>query len=458
MAHIDEEFEHKKIRLLYAPWERRIDQLLTPIEKFARHQATAGLLLMFTALVALVLANSGWGESYRHMLHTPVGFSLGSMSIEKSLHHWINDGLMTLFFFVVGLELKREILVGELSNIRMAALPILAALGGMIVPAAIYFAINSEGAAARGWGIPMATDIAFALGVIALLAGRVPKALITFLVALAIADDLGAIVIIALFYTEKLVVSALAVSAIITALMIVMNLIGVRKASPYFILGFFLWVALMKSGVHATLAGVISAFTVPALPRFDPMTFSKRMKVLLRSFDDSFQDGGSILKNQRMVSTLQSLRKGVSGVEAPLQRLEHSMHKPVAFFILPVFALFNAGVQIDFANTTQVLQQPIVLGVCLGLLLGKFIGIVSFSWLALKIEVVSLPTGVTMKHICGAAVLASIGFTMSIFIAELAFSQYPQLIVQAKLGILFASLTAGVIGYLWLRKIGMEGK
>jgi Na+:H+ antiporter, NhaA family len=454
MDPMKEEFEHEKVRLLYAPWERRLDRILTPFERFVKHQATAGLLLMLTALVALVLANTWLGESYRHLLHVPVGFSLGEFGIQKSIHHWINDGLMTLFFFVVGLELKREMLVGELANIRMAALPVIAALGGMIVPALVYFSINSQGDAARGWGIPMATDIAFALGVIALLAGRVPKALITFLVALAIVDDLGAIVIIALFYTEQLVWPALILSGLITGFMVLMNLFGVRRPTPYFIFGVFLWMALMKSGVHATLAGVISAFTIPALPRFDQQSFSDRMKELLERFDKSVVSGESILKNQQMVSTVQALRKGLNGVEAPLQRLEHLMHKPVALLILPIFALFNAGVQIDFGNMLKSLSQPIVLGVSLGLIVGKFVGVAGFSWLALKAGIVSLPSGVTMKHICGAAILASIGFTMSIFIAELAFSNQPELIVQAKVGILFASLLAGLVGYRWLYSLG----
>lgn len=454
MTNASEKFEHEKVRMLYAPWERNLDLLLTPFEKFVQHQATSGLMLMFTALFALCLANSAWGELYRSVLHYPVSFGFGSLVIEKSLQHWINDGLMTLFFFVVGLELKREFLVGELSTLRMATLPAVAALGGMLVPALIYFAINPEGDAARGWGIPMATDIAFALGVIALLAGRVPNALLSFLVALAIVDDLGAIIIIAFFYTEKLVWSALLLALLFTMLMIIFNLLGVRRTVPYFILAVLLWMALMASGIHATLAGVITAFTIPALPRFDPHAFLDRVKELVQQFDNSFVEDENILKNHRMISTLQALRKGVDGVEPPLQRIIHQAHMPVAFFILPVFALFNAGVEINFSGFTETLKQPVVLGVSFGLLFGKFIGITCFSWAALKMNVVSLPNGVNMKHIGGAAVLASIGFTMSIFITELAFGQQPLLMQQAKLGILIASILAGVVGYQWLYKLG----
>lgn len=454
MASRKEKFEQVSVKLFYAPWEKRFGQILSPFERFVEHQATAGLLLMFTAFVALVLANSPLGEHYRHLLHVPMGFNLGEWQSEKTLHHWINDGLMTLFFFLVGLELKREILVGELSNIRMAALPIFAAVGGMVVPALVYVITSPAGDAMRGWGIPMATDIAFALGVIALLANRVPRALITFLVALAIVDDLGAIVIIALFYTEQLVASAIIAGAIITALMALMNMIGVRKPGPYFILGFFLWIALMKSGVHATLAGVISAFAIPALPRFDPKTFSTRMRELLGDFDNCYTPGESILKNERMVSTVQALHKGVNGVETPLQRLEHSMHSPVAFLILPMFALFNAGVQIDFSNFFASVNQPVVLSVGSGLLLGKLIGVTGFSWLALRFGLASLPPMVSMMHIVGAALLASIGFTMSIFIAELAFSHQAEMLLQAKLGILLASVLAGIAGYIVLYKLG----
>ncbi len=452
--HATENFSHNRVRTVKAPWEKGFEHIMTPFERFVKHQATAGLILMFTALAALILANSAVGEHYRHLLHVPLGFTLGDWQIEKSIHHWINDGLMTLFFFIVGLELKREILVGELANIRMAALPITAAIGGMVVPALIYIAINPSGDALRGWGIPMATDIAFALGVIALLAGRVPKPLITFLVALAIVDDLGAIVIIALFYTEQLVGQALIGAAVITIVMIMMNLIGVRRATPYFILGFALWIALMKSGVHATLAGVISAFTIPSLPRYEPKSFSLRMRELLDQLDKSYVPGESILKNQKMAQTVSTLYTGVAGVKTPLQRLENTMHIPVAFLVLPLFALFNAGVQIDFDNIFGSLNQPVVIGVSFGLLLGKVLGIVGFSWIALRLGVVSLPPMVTIQHIFGAALLGSIGFTMSIFIAELAFSHQPLLIEQAKLGILTTSILAGVMGYLLLYRLG----
>lgn len=454
MAHNEEDFAKGRVRKLYAPWEKHFDRVLSPFERFVKHQATAGLLLMFTALIALILANSPLRESFAHLLHMPLGFNLGEAKTEKSLHHWVNDGLMALFFFMVGLELKREILVGELANLKMAILPIIAAIGGMAMPALIYSLINPDGDAARGWGIPMATDIAFALGVIALLAGRVPYALITFLVALAIVDDLGAIVIIAVFYTEQLVWPALIAGGLITGMMIILNFLGVRVTLPYFILGFALWVALFKSGVHATLAGVISAFCIPALPRYDSRSFSVRMREVLSRFDRSTESELSILKNQQAVSLVQTMRKGLEGVEAPLQRMEMNMHQPVAFIVLPIFALFNASIVIDFGALGTSIQEPIVSGVIAGLMLGKFIGVAGFSWIALKLGIVTLPSGVSMLHIMGAALLASIGFTMSIFIAELAFAHQPDMLTQAKLGILTASVVAGIIGYIVLYKLG----
>ncbi len=440
-----------------APWERSFDRIITPFEEFVHRETTSGLLLMAAALLALVLANSALAGHYQHLLHVPLGFSIGEWRLEKTLHHWVNDGLMTLFFFVVGLELKREILVGELASPRQAALPIVAAIGGMAVPALLYTVLSPAGDALRGWGIPMATDIAFALGVIALLASRVPKALITFLVALAIVDDLGAVVVIALFYTEQLVWGLLIVAVALTGLLAVMNLVGVRRPPVYFLIGLLLWLVLLKSGIHATLAGVITAFTIPALPRYEPAAFSRRMRLLLDRFDANYHPGESILKNQALTSVVQTLSNGVRGVQTPLRRLENRMHMPVAFLALPLFALFNAGVPIDFANLTQALTQPVTLAVMLGLVVGKFIGIAGTAWVAVRLGLAALPAGVGLGQIGGAALLGGIGFTMSIFIAELAFAGQPGMVLAAKIGILSASLVAGVLGAWWLYHLGSPG-
>ncbi len=436
--------------VIHAPWEKTFDKILTPFEEFIHRQTTSGLLLMGTAILALLLANSGLSGVYQHWVHTPIGINIGDWTLEKTLHHWVNDGLMALFFFVVGLELKREILVGELAVLRQAALPIVAALGGMVVPALVYFALNPDGEAARGWGIPMATDIAFAIGALVLLADRVPKALITFLVALAIVDDLGAVVVIALFYTDQLVVEALVAAAVILAVLIVFNLAGIRHPLPYFLLGTLLWFVLLKSGVHATLAGVLTAFTIPARPKYDPVHFSDHVKELMARFDASHQPGQSIMTNDALRAVVQTLENGVHKVETPLQRLEHVMHMPVAFLVIPIFAFINAGISMEFAGLGDTLAHPVALGVVLGLVLGKFLGIAGASWLALKLDIAQLPAQTRFSQIAGVALLAGIGFTMSIFIAELGFAGQPEYLLMAKTGVLVASLLAGVGGFVWL--------
>jgi len=439
---------------LYAPWERAFTRVLTPFEEFIHRQTTSGLLLMGTAIVALLLANSFLAETYQHFIHTPMSINVGSWSISMSLHHWVNDGLMMLFFFVVGMELKREMLVGELSDLRQAALPIIAAIGGMVMPALIYLAINPQGEAARGWGIPMATDIAFAVGALVLLASRVPRALITFLVALAIADDLGAVLVIALFYTQQLALEWLAASGVLVALLFLFNFAGIRRVLPYFVVMALLWYALLQSGVHATLAGVLAAFAVPARSKYDPALFGERITALVERFDTTRQQGANIMTNEKLYDVAQSLENSARGVQTPLQRLEHDWHLPVAFLVIPIFALFNAGIPLQFGGLGETLAHPVMLGVMLGLLLGKFIGITAACWLALRLGLGQLPSGTRFSQIAAVSVLGGIGFTMSIFIAELAFAAQPQLLLMAKTGVLLASLLAGVIGFVWLWWLG----
>ncbi len=434
-----------------APWERTFERILTPLEEFVHRQTAGGMVLMVSAILALILANSGLAAAYQHLLHLPAHIGIGDWGIEKSLHHWVNDGLMALFFFVVGMELKREMLVGELANPRHAVLPIVAAIGGMLVPALIYAALNAGGEGARGWAIPMATDIAFSIGVVALLAERVPKALITFLVALAIVDDLGAVVVIALFYTENLALGWLAGAALVLGTMLVLNLAGVRRTMPYFLLAMVLWYALLESGIHATLAGVLGAYTVPARPSYDPARFSQHTRALLARFDANHSPGVSILTNDELRSMAQAMGNGAIEVQAPLQRLEHLWSLPVAFLVVPVFALFNAGIPLDFGALATTLAHPVTLGVTLGLVLGKFIGITGTVWLVLKLGIGELPTGTRLNQIAGVSLLAGIGFTMSIFISELGFAAHPDELLMAKTGVLFASLFAGLSGYFWLR-------
>lgn len=435
----------------FAPFELAFDRIKTPFEEFVHRTTTAGLLLMMTAVMALLLANSLLSSFYFHALHVPLGFHVGDFLLEKSVHHWINDGLMTLFFFMVGLELKRELLVGELADPKQALLPIIAALGGMVFPALFYTAFNLGGEGEAGWGIPMATDIAFALGVIALLAGRVPKSLIAFLVALAIVDDLGAVLIIAVFYTENLSIPLLMAAAAITMLLILLNRLGVRSYTPYFVLATVLWLALLESGVHATLAGVITAFTIPALPRYDSRDFGRHVEHWLTDFKQAQPESGNVLHSQQQFALLQQLNHQVTGVSTPLQQLEHAMHLPVAFLVLPIFALANAGIILNLDAVLDSLTQPVTQGVMVGLIFGKLVGIALCAWMAVKFGVARLPEGVTMMQIVGVSLLGGIGFTMSIFIAEIGFMGNDDLINQAKLGILVASVISGVLGYAFLR-------
>ncbi|QPJ66318.1 MAG: Na+/H+ antiporter NhaA [Candidatus Nitrohelix vancouverensis] len=440
----------KKGKVYVAPWEKAFDSVLSPLEDFIHRETTSAILLMVCAVLALILANSGWNESYHHLLKSYFSVGFENFSLSMSIHHWINDGLMAMFFFVVGLELKREILVGELSDPKQALLPIIAAIGGMTVPALIYVMINPEGHTLDGWGIPMATDIAFALGALALLGKRIPRNLLTFLVALAIVDDLGAVIVIALFYTASLDWAALGLAFVVLGGLISFNLGGIRHSFPYIFFGLILWLAMLKSGVHATLAGVLLAFTIPMRPKYDPQRFLERANELVNRIQDAYEKEKSILKNDRMRSRLMALSEGVHKVQAPAQAMEHKMHLPAAYIIIPVFALANAGVPIEWATLGDTLSHSVSLGIIAGLTVGKLIGVSFFSWLAVRLGYCQLPKGLNFNHIVGVGFMGGIGFTMSIFISELGFAHHPEDLLMAKTGVLFASLIAGVSGYLWL--------
>ncbi|MGB0468179.1 MAG: Na+/H+ antiporter NhaA [Pontibacterium sp.] len=433
-----------------APWERALDKVLSPIEVFIHRQTTSGVLLMLCAVAALIIANSQWADAYHHFFQLYLTIGLENFQLSKSLHHWINDGFMALFFLVVGLELKRELLVGELANVKQAMLPIIAAVGGMLVPALIYVAINPTGHTADGWGIPMATDIAFALGALALLGKRIPQSLLMFLVALAIVDDLGAVIVIALFYTDTLNMTALALVGFFIFTLSSLNLSGVRRLSPYLILGACLWVAMLKSGIHATLAGVILAFTIPMKPKYDPKRFLSLINDGVQKIKDAYKQNENIIVNDTLRSRVRALGEGANLVQAPAQILENKIHLPSAYLIIPIFALANAGVPIDWSNIGGIVFHPVAMGIGLGLVVGKLIGIAGFTWVAVKAGVCDLPKGLNIHHIIGVAFMGGIGFTMSIFIAELGFAQYPADLLMAKTGILFASLTAGLTGFIWL--------
>jgi len=433
-----------------APWEKAFDRVLTPLDEFIHRQTTSGILLMLCAVAALYIANSSWSEPYHYFLELNFTIGIEGFQLSKSLHHWINDGLMALFFFVIGLELKREILVGELADVKQAMFPITAALGGMVVPVAIYISINPEGHTLDGWGIPMATDIAFALGTLALLGNRIPKSLLTFLVALAIVDDLGAVMVIAIFYTESINMLALGLAGFTLILLIAMNLGGIRRPLPYLLLGSVLWVAMLQSGVHATLAGIFLAFTIPMRPKYDPKRFMTQINEMVGQIRQAYQREVNIVKNDELRAKVRALGEGVQLVQAPAQVLERQMHLPSAYLIIPIFSLANAGIPIDWSSFSSVIFHPVSMGVAAGLVGGKLIGIAGLSWLAVKLGLASLPPGLNFKHIIGVGLMGGIGFTMSIFIAELGFSNHAEDLLMAKTGILFASFLAGILGFLWL--------
>ncbi|HEX6106866.1 MAG TPA: Na+/H+ antiporter NhaA [Gemmatimonadales bacterium] len=427
-----------------------IERVLWPFQQFAHRESAGGVVLLVTTVVALVWANSPWAESYHYVWERTFTVGAPGFGLSLSLHHWINDGLMAVFFFVVGLEIKRELLVGELSTRRGAAFPIAGAVGGMVVPAAIYAAINAGGPGAAGWGIPMATDIAFALGVLALLGPRVPLALKVFLAALAIVDDIGAVLVIALFYTADLSLGALAWAGGALVLLVLANLSGVRHPAVYAVVGLVLWVAVLYSGIHATIAGVLLAMTIPARTRLDPDQFLERAQAALDDFERGSGGHTTVLTNEEQQEALQRLEELCEAAQAPLLKLEDKLHAVVAFGIMPLFALANAGVPLS-RDVAGVLGEPISLGIILGLLLGKPLGITAAAWLAVRSGLAAKPANVPWPAVHATGWLAGIGFTMSIFIAGLAFPSAAEL-TAAKLGVLAASLAAGLVGWALMRK------
>lgn len=439
-----------------ARWERAFDTVLSPLEEFTHRQSSGSLLLAVATILALLCANSFLATWYAHFVHTPVQVGFGDFVLQKTLHHWVNDGLMAIFFFVVGLELKREFLVGELANIQNALLPIVGAIGGMVVPALFYVVLNGSGPGAAGWGIPMATDIAFAVGALVLLGDRIPKALLTFLIALAIVDDLGAVLVIAIFYTEHVSMGALGVAGLLFGVMIAFKYGGIRHPLPYLIMAVFLWFALLHSGVHATVAGILGALTIPVRPKYDTVKFTAHVRNLMSKFEEVTRNNSDVLRNVEARALLQTLENGVHRVQAPLQRLEHVWHMPVVYFVLPVFAFINAGVKIQPDSLQQAFSNDVTLGVMAGLVLGKTVGIAGLSYIALQLGIGQLPKGTNFMQIVGVALLGGIGFTMSIFVSELAFAGDAAMLANAKIGILIASVVAGIAGVLVLKFAAQE--
>ncbi len=425
--------------------------LVEPFQAFFHAEAAGGVLLLAATVVAMGWANSPWAGTYEELWTTPVTVAFGERLLRKTLLEWINDGLMAMFFFVIGLEIKREILVGELATWKQAALPLAAAVGGSVLPALLYAVFNIGSDGAQGWGMPMATDIAFSLGILSLLGARVPLALKVFLTALAIADDLMAVLVIALFYTSTISWGSLATGAIFFILLIGANWAGIRHPLVYSILGIGgLWFAFLLSGVHATIAGVLAAMTIPARPRLTELEFLEKGRALLTRFEQVMLPDQPSLANKERHRIARRMKNIVTHVETPLQQLEYILHPWVTIVIMPVFALANAGVMLH-SNILTTLLNPVVYGVCLGLLIGKPLGILLSTWIAIRCGMADLPDGVSWSQLGAVGVLAGIGFTMSLFISDLAFGHGP-LLLSAKAGILLASLLAGVTGWLWLKQ------
>ncbi|HJL14113.1 MAG TPA: Na+/H+ antiporter NhaA [Sandaracinaceae bacterium LLY-WYZ-13_1] len=409
------------------------------------HHPLAGVGLLSAATVAaLVWANSPWGALHEALFSTPLRVGLGDLELEKPLLLWVNDGLMGIFFFLVGLEIKRELLAGELNGLRQAALPAIAAVGGMVVPAGLYLLVQAGGPGARGWGVPMATDIAFALGALAVLGRRVPAALKVFLTAVAIVDDIGAVLVIAVAYTDTIVLVSLLAGLALFAVAIAANRFDVRSPVLYFLLGTAVWLAFLQSGVHATVAALLMALTIPARTRIDGEGLVREVRAHLARLHEVGLPSDTRLNTPAQQGVLTAVGETLERSEAPLQRLEHALHPVVTFGVLPLFALANAGVRLD-GDPTEVVTDPIAIGIVVGLVVGKPIGIGGFARAAVALGLADLPEGVRWRHVFGAGALAGIGFTMALFIGSLAFDD-PGAVVTAKLAIVGASVLSAAVG------------
>ena len=411
------------------------------IEDFISKEALSGILLFIATVVAVIIANSSYGQSYYDLWNMPLGITFGEETISMTLTYWIDDGLMALFFLMVGLEIKKEMAIGELSSVSKAAFPIVAAIGGMAIPALIYVAFNPNNP--LGFGIPMATDIAFALGILMLLGTKVNPALKLFLVALAVVDDLGAVLVVATVYTSDIKAEYFLHAGITYALIWFLNYSGVKKLAPYLILGIFLWVFIHEIGIHATIAGVLLAFAIPISSKIDEKKFIEKTRESVDDFEKNIDE--IPILNHHQVDALENIAHGYDKVQNPLVRLEHNLHGLSAFFIMPLFAFSNAGVIIDFSTISANLM--IVLGVVFGLVIGKPIGIFGFTYLLTKLRIIKKPDNISWFEVIAVGFLGGIGFTMSIFITHLAFED-ATIIAAVKLGIFIASFIAAVLGII----------
>jgi NhaA family Na+:H+ antiporter len=421
-------------------------QVVLPAQRFIHTEVLGGVALLLAAIAALVWANSPWDKSYFDLFESHLSVDGGIFHIEEDLHGWINDGLMTFFFFVVGLEIKREMTRGELAGFQKALLPVAAALGGMVVPALIYIALNAGGEGEHGWGIPMATDIAFAVGVLALLGRRIPSQLRVFLLALAIADDIGAITVIAIFYASDLSIEALLIAGGLLAFIHGMSRAGVRDISVYLLVGGFAWVAMYESGVHPTIAGVALGLMTPANPFYSTSRFDDSMEELFAKYREAHAREDEQAA-QHFLGQMEALTQGT---ESPLERLERLLLPMTSFIVVPVFALANAGVVITGGSVSDAVSSDVSQGVAFGLVFGKPVGVFLATWLVVRLGLASLPRSMSWWHVLGLGMLGGIGFTVALFVNELAFDN-EVLVSDGKMGILAASLISAIIGYVMLR-------
>ena len=424
-----------------------------PIQNYIQTEEVGAFILLAAAVAALVWVNSAWAESYANFWHNHVSVDIGIFALDEDLQHLVNDGLMAVFFFLVGLEIKRELLHGELSTFRKAFLPTAAAAGGMVVPALVYVGFNgTSGEGAAGWGIPMATDIAFALGVLALLGRRIPSELRVFLLGLAVVDDLGAIAVIAIFYSDTINWTDLGTAVALFALIAVCVRVGIRSQGFYIILSVLMWQNVLESGVHATLAGVALAALVPSKPVIERKDYAPALEALLRDYRAAIGDGDE----ERAEAIIEEIDRLTTGTEGPMERIEGLVHPWVSFVILPVFALANAGIVFTSDSVSAALESSVTLGVLVALPVGKAVGVLAATWLAYRLGIGRLAPGVTWGQVFGVGMLSGIGFTVAIFISGLAFNN-PALTDEAKMGVFAASVIAGVVGYVLLRVCSRAG-
>lgn len=431
-----------------------IERLRQPLLLMLRYQSTSGIIIFLCVAIAMLWANSPWSDFYKQIWKTHISFQIGNYNLSESIHTWINDGLMAVFFFSVGLEIKREILGGELSSIKKAMLPISAAIGGMIVPAFIFVIINMNSDSISGWGIPMATDIAFSIGVLSLLGNKVPLALKVFLVALAIVDDVGGVLIIALFYTSDIAIIDLFYAAIFFSILVGANFLRVRNVTFYTVVGVGgLWLAFFFSGIHPTIAGILAAFTIPGKVKINNHLFTMNIIKLTRLFKAADHDETNFVSEEEL-NILEKIKQVSSDAETPLQKVEYFVNPFVAYVILPLFALANTGIHLH-GDLLSILFHPVGMGIGFGLLIGKFVGVVGVSKLMVKLNWAELPKDINWKHIYGVGLLTGIGFTMSLFISELAYSDH-EIMLIAKISILITSVLAGAIAWGYLKYFALK--